>query len=35
LIDARFKEINTEVQIEIRDKLLKGLVTSTPFYRNV
>ena len=35
LINTEFKEIDTEIQIEIRDKMLNGLVSSTPFFRNV
>ncbi|MFX1419527.1 MAG: glycine cleavage system aminomethyltransferase GcvT [Promethearchaeota archaeon] len=35
LIKNQYKEIGTEIKIEIRNKLLKGKVVSTPFYRNV
>jgi len=35
LIKTEFKEIDTEIQIKIRDKMVKGLVTSIPFFRNV
>ncbi len=35
LISKRHKEEGTEIKIEIRNKLLRGVVVSTPFYRNV
>ncbi|MFW9823013.1 MAG: glycine cleavage system aminomethyltransferase GcvT [Candidatus Thorarchaeota archaeon] len=35
LVKTQFKEIGTEIEIEIRNKLVKGIVVSTPFYRNV
>jgi aminomethyltransferase len=35
LVKNRFKEVGTEIEIEIRGKLLKGNVVSTPFYRNI
>ncbi|MFW9897504.1 MAG: glycine cleavage system aminomethyltransferase GcvT [Candidatus Thorarchaeota archaeon] len=35
LVKTPFKEIGTEIEIEIRNKLVKGIVVSTPFYRNV
>ena len=35
LIKKQFKEEGTEIEIEVRNKLLKGVVVSTPFYRNV
>ena len=35
LIDVEFKNVDTKIQIKIRDKLLNGLVSSTPFFRNV
>ncbi|GAG78110.1 unnamed protein product, partial [marine sediment metagenome] len=35
LISKRHKEEGTEIEIEIRNKLLRGVVVSTPFYRNV
>jgi len=35
LIKKEYSEIGTELKINIRDKLLKAKVVSTPFYRNV
>ncbi|MBY8985002.1 MAG: glycine cleavage system aminomethyltransferase GcvT [Candidatus Lokiarchaeota archaeon] len=35
LVKTPFKEVGTELEIEIRGKLLKGIIVSTPFYRNV
>lgn len=35
LVKKQFREIGTEIFIEIRNKLLKGKVVSTPFYRNI
>jgi len=35
LIKTLYSEIGTGVEIEIRGKLLKGIVVSIPFYRNV
>jgi aminomethyltransferase len=35
LVKKQYKEVGTELSIEIRNKLLKGTVVSTPFYRNV
>ncbi len=35
LVQKQFGEIGTKVNIEIRNKILKGEVVSTPFYRNV
>jgi aminomethyltransferase len=35
LIKSQYSEIGTELEIEIRNKLLKGEVVTTPFYRNV
>ena len=35
LIKKQFKAEGTELEIQIRNKLLKGVVVSTPFYRNV
>ena len=35
LVNHEYKEIGTEIEIEIRGKLLKGIIVSTPFYRNV
>ncbi len=35
LVKTQFNEVGTELEIEIRGKLLKGIIVSTPFYRNV
>ncbi|TFG08675.1 MAG: glycine cleavage system aminomethyltransferase GcvT [Promethearchaeota archaeon] len=35
LVKSELSSIGTELEIEIRDKLLKAKVVSTPFYRNV
>ncbi|MFX1278667.1 MAG: glycine cleavage system aminomethyltransferase GcvT [Promethearchaeota archaeon] len=35
LVNKLYKEVGTEVDIEIRDKLLKGIIVDMPFYRNV
>ncbi|NHJ23451.1 MAG: glycine cleavage system aminomethyltransferase GcvT [Candidatus Lokiarchaeota archaeon] len=35
LVKTRFSEIGTDVEIEIRNKLLKGKIVAIPFYRNV
>jgi aminomethyltransferase len=35
LIKNQFKEVGTNIQIEIRNKLLKGKVAAIPFFRNV
>jgi len=35
LIKKQYKEEGTEIEIEVRNKLLKGVVVSIPFYRNV
>jgi aminomethyltransferase len=35
LVKTQFKKVGTEIEIEIRGKLLKGIIVSTPFYRNV
>ncbi|MFX1487743.1 MAG: glycine cleavage system aminomethyltransferase GcvT [Promethearchaeota archaeon] len=35
LIKTQYSEIGTELEIEIRGKLLKGVIVSIPFYRNV
>jgi aminomethyltransferase len=35
LILKQYSEINTEIEIEIRNKLLKGKVVEIPFYRNI
>ena len=35
LVKNQFKEVGTELEIEIRGKTLEGIIVSTPFYRNV
>jgi len=35
LVKSQYKEVGTELEIEIRGKLLKGIIVSIPFYRNV
>ncbi len=35
LVKKQYKEIGSEIDIEIRKKFLRGVVVSTPFYRNV
>ncbi|MFX1431512.1 MAG: glycine cleavage system aminomethyltransferase GcvT [Promethearchaeota archaeon] len=35
LINNQYKEIGTEIEIEIRKKFLRGEIVTTPFYRNV
>lgn len=35
LIKTQFKDVGTEIQIEIRNKLLKGKIVPIPFFRNV
>jgi aminomethyltransferase len=35
LVKTQFNEVGTEIEIEIRGKFLKGIIVSTPFYRNV
>jgi len=35
LVKKQYKEIGTEIEVEIRNKLLRGEIVSTPFYRNV
>ncbi len=35
LVKTDLSSIGTELEIEIRGKLLKTIVVSTPFYRNV
>jgi aminomethyltransferase len=35
LISTKFSNIGTKVEIEIRNKMLKGEVVSIPFYRNI
>ena len=35
LINSEFKEVGTELEVEIRTKLLQAEIVSLPFYRNV
>ncbi|MFW9952823.1 MAG: glycine cleavage system aminomethyltransferase GcvT, partial [Candidatus Thorarchaeota archaeon] len=35
IIQKQYKEEGTLIEIEVRNKMLKGVVVSTPFYRNV
>ncbi len=35
LVKKQYKEVGTEIEIEIRKKHLRGKITTTPFYRNV
>ncbi|UCD00775.1 MAG: glycine cleavage system aminomethyltransferase GcvT [Promethearchaeota archaeon] len=35
IVKKQYKEIGTELEIKIRNKLLRGKIVSTPFYRNV
>ncbi len=35
LVKNQYKKVGTEIKIEIRNKLLRGEITTTPFYRNV
>jgi len=35
LIDVQYSKVDTKIEIEIRNKLLEGLVVSTPFFRNI
>ncbi|MFX1389472.1 MAG: glycine cleavage system aminomethyltransferase GcvT [Promethearchaeota archaeon] len=35
LVNKLYSEVGTEIQIEIRNKLLRGEIVSIPFYRNV
>jgi len=35
LVLNEFSQLGTELEVEIRNKMLKGVVVSTPFYRNV
>jgi glycine cleavage system T protein len=35
LIDIQYSKIDTQIEIEIRKRLLKGLVVPTPFFRNI
>jgi aminomethyltransferase len=35
LVKNQFKDVGTEIKIEIRHKLLRGEIVTTPFYRNV
>ncbi len=35
LVKIPFNEVGTELEIEIRGKVVQGIIVSTPFYRNV
>ena len=35
LIKKKYKEVGTKLEIQVRNKRLKGIVVSTPFFRNV
>jgi len=35
LVNKQYQDIGTEIDLEIRNKLLRGKIVSTPFYRNV
>ena len=35
LVKKPYSEVGTELEIEIRNKLLKGKIVSIPFYRNI
>jgi aminomethyltransferase len=35
LVKKSYSELGTEIEIEVRNKLLKGKIVSTPFFRNV
>ncbi len=35
LIKIQYKEVGTKLEIQVRNKNLKGIVVSTPFFRNV
>jgi aminomethyltransferase len=35
LVQSQYSEVGTELEIEIRGKLLKGIIVPIPFYRNV
>jgi len=35
LVKSQYKKVGTELEIEIRNKLLRGIIVQTPFYRNV
>jgi aminomethyltransferase len=35
LVKQKYSEVGTEINIEIRNKLLRGKIVSIPFYRNV
>ena len=35
LIKKQYKEVGTKLEIQVRNKRLKGVVVSTPFFRNV
>lgn len=35
LVEKQYSEVGTEFEIEIRNKILRGKIVTTPFYRNV
>ena len=35
IIKKQYKEIGTKLEIQVRNKKLKGIVVSTPFFRNI
>ncbi|MFX0058022.1 MAG: glycine cleavage system aminomethyltransferase GcvT [Candidatus Hodarchaeota archaeon] len=35
LIKKEYSEVGNQIEIEVRNKLLKGIIVSTPFYRNI
>ncbi|MHA1471930.1 MAG: glycine cleavage T C-terminal barrel domain-containing protein, partial [Promethearchaeota archaeon] len=35
LIKKQYKDVGTKLEIQVRNKRLKGVVVSTPFFRNV
>ncbi|MFX0179507.1 MAG: glycine cleavage system aminomethyltransferase GcvT [Candidatus Hodarchaeota archaeon] len=35
LVQSQYSEVGTELEIEIRGKMLKGIIVSIPFYRNI
>jgi len=35
LVEKQYSEVGTEIEIEIRNKFLRGKIVATPFYRNV
>jgi aminomethyltransferase len=35
IIDVQYSKVDTKIEIEIRNKLLEGLVVPTPFFRNI